>query len=102
MGHKLQMVFEELCAIYLPEKAEKKFCATVVFEYNKEKGAVILSIDHNAALVAEEELLSDISFVIVRRLADELEQSAVTDASGVEHYRMTLTIREGGGKQNEN
>lgn len=102
MGHKLQMVFEELCAIYLPEKAEKNFCATVVFEYNKEKGAVILSIDHNAALVAEEELLSDISFVIVRRLADELEQSAVTDASGVEHYRMTLTIREGGGKQNEN
>ena len=101
MGHKLQMVFEELCAIYLPEKAEKKFCATVVFEYNKEKGAVILSIDHNAALVAEEDLLSDISFVIVRRLVDELEQTVVTEASGVEHNRMTLTIGEGGGKQNE-
>ena len=101
-GHKLQMIFEEICAIYFPEKTEKKFCASVVFEYNKEKEAVILSIDHNAGLVSEEEMLSDISFVIVRRLIKELEQTVVSEESGAQQYRMTLTVGKGGGKRNEN
>ena len=98
MAHKLQMIFEELCVICLPEKAENKFCASVTFEYDKDKQAVVLSIDHNAGLVSEEALLSDISFVIVRRLVDELEQSVHTDESGAERYHMTLTVLEGGNK----
>jgi hypothetical protein len=101
MGHKLVMIFEELCAIYFPEKTEKKFCASVVFEYNKEKEAVIVSIDHNAGLISEKEMLSDISFVIVRRLIDELEQTPVAEGTSTEQYRMTLTVGRGG-KQHEN
>jgi polar amino acid transport system ATP-binding protein len=101
MGHKLVMVFEELCAIYFPEKTKKSFCASVVFEYNKEKEAVMLSIDHNAGLISEEDMLSDISFVIVRRLVDELEQTLVAEEAGIAQYRMTLTVRKGGSKQNE-
>ncbi|MBO5756625.1 MAG: amino acid ABC transporter ATP-binding protein [Clostridia bacterium] len=100
-GHKLVMIFEELCAIYFPEKTEKNFCASVVFEYNKEEEAVVLSIDHNAGLISEEDLLSDISFVIVRRLIDELEQTPVAEQAGIAQYRMTLTVKKGGGKQNE-
>ena len=100
-GHKLVMIFEELCAIYFPEKTEKNFCASVVFEYNKEEDAVVLSIDHNAGLISEEDLLSDISFVIVRRLIDELEQTPVAEQAGIAQYRMTLTVKKGGGKQNE-
>jgi hypothetical protein len=95
------MIFEELCAIYFPEKTEKNFCASVVFEYNKEEDAVVLSIDHNAGLISEEDLLSDISFVIVRRLIDELEQTPVAEQAGITQYRMTLTVKKGGGKQNE-
>jgi hypothetical protein len=98
MAHKLQMIFEELCVIYLPEKAENKFCASVTFEYDKDKQAVVLSIDHNDGLVSEEALLSDISFVIVLRLVNELEQSVHTDESGAERYHMTLTVLEGGNK----
>jgi polar amino acid transport system ATP-binding protein len=97
-GHKLQMIFEELCAIYFPKKAEKKFCASVVFEYNKEKEAVILSIDHNAGEVSDEEMLSDLSFVIVRRFVGEVSQSVVTEEGGAEKHRMTLTVREEGEK----
>lgn len=102
MKHKLQMIFEEICAIYFPRKAEKKFCASVMFEYDKKKEAVILSINHNGGLVSEDELRSDISFVIVRRLINELEQTADAGDSGMERYRMTLTVGNGGGKQNEN
>jgi hypothetical protein len=69
-----------------------------VFEYNKEKEAVVLSIDHNAGLISEEEMLSDISFVIVKRLISELEQTAVAEESGIQKYRMTLTIGKGGWK----
>ena len=101
MGHKLVMVFEELCAIYFSEKTGKKFCASVVFEYNKEKEAVMLSIDHNAGLISEEDMLSDISFVIVRRLVDELEQTPAAEEAGSAQYRMTLTVRKGESKQNE-
>ena len=100
-GHKLVMIFEELCAIYFPEKTEKNFCASVVFEYNKEEEAVVLSIDHNAGLISEEDLLSDISFVIVRRLIDELEQTPVAEQAGIAQYRMTLTVKKRGDKQNE-
>ena len=102
MGHKLQMIFEEICAIYFPERTEKDFCATVVFEYSKEKEAVILSIDHNAGLVSDEDLRSDISFVIVGRLINELEQEAVAEETGGERYRMTLTVGKGEEKRNEN
>ena len=98
MGHKLQMVFEELCAIYFLEKAGTEFWASVVFEYIKDKKAVIVSIDHNAGLVSEEEILSDISFVIVRRLVNELKQTFIPEQQGAAHYRMTLTVGEGGGK----
>ena len=68
------MIFEELCAIYFPEKYGDMFSASAVFEYCKEKDAVLLTIEHNAGIVSDEELQSDLSFVIVRRLADELEQ----------------------------
>jgi polar amino acid transport system ATP-binding protein len=102
MGHKLVMIFEELCAIYFPEKAEQGFCASIVFEYDKEEDAVMLSIDHNAGLISEEEMLSDISFVIVRRLIDGLEQTLVAEEAGIAQYRMTLTVKKGGSKQNEN
>ena len=61
----------------------------------------MLSIDHNAGLISEEDLLSDISFVIVRRLIDELEQTPVAEQAGIAQYRMTLTVKKGGGKQNE-
>ena len=59
---------------------------------------MLLSIDHNAGLVSEEALLSDISFVIVHRLVNKLEQSVHTDESGAERYHMTLTVLEGGNK----
>lgn len=98
MGHKLQMIFEELCAIYFPKRAGENFCASVVFEYNKENEAVILSIDHNAGEVSQEEMLSDLSFVIVRRLVSELDQAVVADESGAQKHRMTLLVREEGGK----
>ena len=101
-AHKLQMIFEEICAIYFPERTEKKFSATAVFEYSKEKEAVILSIDHNAGLVSDEDLRSDISFVIVGRLINELEQEAVAEETGGERYRMTLTVGKGEEKRNEN
>lgn len=98
MGHKLQMIFEELCAIYFPKRAGENFCASVVFEYNKENEAVILSIDHNAGEVSQEEMLSDLSFVIVRRLVSELDQTVVEDESGAQKHRMTLIVREEGEK----
>lgn len=98
MGHKLQMIFEELCAIYFPKRAGESFCASVVFEYNKENEAVILSIDHNAGEVSQEEMLSDLSFVIVRRLVSELDQTVVEDESGPQKHRMTLIVREEGEK----
>lgn len=98
MGHKLQMIFEELCAIYFPKRAGESFCASVVFEYNKENEAVILSIDHNAGEVSQEEMLSDLSFVIVRRLVSELDQTVVEDESGAQKHRMTLIVREEGEK----
>lgn len=98
MGHKLQMIFEELCAIYFPKRAGESFCASVVFEYNKENEAVILSIDHNAGEVSQEEMLSDLSFVIVRRLVSELNQTVVEDESGAQKHRMTLIVREEGEK----
>jgi polar amino acid transport system ATP-binding protein len=99
--HKLQMIFEELCAIYFPEKAGKPFCASVVFEYSKEKEAVILSIDHNAGFISEEEMSSNISLVIVRRLLNDLEQSVATEESGTEQCHLILTVGKGGSKQNE-
>lgn len=98
MGHKLQMIFEELCAIYFPKRAGESFCASVVFEYNKENEAVILSIDHNAGEVSQEEMLSDLSFLIVRRLVSELDQTVVEDESGAQKHRMTLIVREEGEK----
>lgn len=98
MGHKLQMIFEELCAIYFPKRAGESFCASVVFEYNKENEAVILSIDHNAGEVSQEEMLSDLSFLIVRRLVSELDQAVVEDESGAQKHRMTLIVREEGEK----
>lgn len=98
MGHKLQMIFEELCAIYFPKRAGESFCASVVFEYNKENEAVILSIDHNAGEVTQEEMLSDLSFIIVRRLVSELDQTVVEDESGAQKHRMTLIVREEGEK----
>ena len=98
MGHKLQMIFEELCAIYFPKRAGENFCASVVFEYNKENEAVILSIDHNAGEVSQEEMLSDLSFVIVRRLVSELDQTVVEDEGGAQKHRMTLIVREEGEK----
>ena len=98
MGHKLQMIFEELCAIYFPKRAGESFCASVVFEYNKENEAVILSIDHNAGEVSQEEMLSDLSFLIVRRLVSELDQAVVEDEGGAQKHRMTLIVREEGEK----
>ena len=98
MGHKLQMIFEELCAIYFPKRAGESFCASVVFEYNKENEGVILSIDHNAGEVSQEEMLSDLSFVIVRRLVSELDQTVVADEGGAQKHRMTLIVREEGEK----
>ena len=62
-----------------------------MFEYNKEKGAVILSIDHNAGLASEEEMRSDISFIIVHRLVDELEQAVVPDGSGSKKSKRAST-----------
>ena len=76
----------------LLRKKEKKFCASVVFEYNKEKEAVILSIDHNAGLIAEEEMSSNISLVIVSRLINELKQTVITEEYVAEQYRIVLTI----------
>ncbi|MBQ2385289.1 MAG: hypothetical protein II292_03685, partial [Clostridia bacterium] len=84
--------------IYFPKRAGESFCASVVFEYNKENEAVILSIDHNAGEVSQEEMLSDLSFLIVRRLVSELDQTVVEDESGAQKHRMTLIVREEGEK----
>jgi hypothetical protein len=53
-------------------------------------------------LVSEEELRSNISFVIVRRLINELEQEAVAEEADGERYQMTLTVGEREEKRNEN
>ena len=102
MAHKLQMVFEELCAIYLPEKAGTNFCARAIFEYCKQKDAVILTIDHNAGAVSDTDMDTDLSFTIVRRIVDELEQTVPTEASDTYTNRMILTMGKGGDKQHEN
>jgi hypothetical protein len=47
-------------------------------------------------------MLSDISFVIVRRLINELKQEAVAEEAGGERYRMTLTVGKEEEKRNEN
>ena len=91
--HKLQMIFEELCVIYLPRKKGADFRASVVFEYREDTDSVVLTIEHNADIVSQEEMESDLSFVIVRRIAEEFTQE-----TACEQNRMILTIGKGGDK----
>ena len=92
--HKLQMIFEELCALYFQSDEYGGNCISAVFEHQERNRVIEVTFRHNSEETAADDIQSEISLAILRGFTETFEHSCVQDEDAYTH-KITLVIREG-------
>lgn len=91
--NKLQIIFEELCTIYLFEH-EKTEYISILFEHQEEEEMIEITFKHNSEVNLVEDMQLKMSLAIIRRYAESYEQHTL-EADEEYKNKITLLVRKG-------